>query len=73
MISEILNFSNNAFETAKFWCIVSFTFITKEKLQFSLIWIFYWCLVKEGWSQKIAEQLAIQGAVTNKPLVYKKN
>ena len=50
-------FTNNAFETAGYWCIVGLTAIlrlyTKEQLPFSnlisnlLIGSFYYCLVKE--------------------------
>ena len=40
---------NGAFETAELWCIVHLTTVfTKEKLHFSLIFIFYCGLVKKG-------------------------
>ena len=36
------------------WFNSYFMFIVKEKLHFSLICIFYCCLVKEGWALKVA-------------------
>ena len=67
------NFPNNAYETAKFWCIVGLTiFIAKEKLHF-FICSFYCCLVKEGWALKIAWQLATRGLVAYKLVAYKKD
>ena len=63
-------------DTATFWCIVClttiFTFITKEKLNFSLICSFYCCLVKKGWALKVASQFTIWWQVAYKPVVYKK-
>ena len=53
MISDF-KFPNNTFETAEFWFIVFFTFITTEKLYISLIFSFYCCLVKDGGALKVA-------------------
>ena len=50
-----------------------FTFITKEKLHFSLICIFYCGLVKKGWALKVAVQFAVPGLVAYNPVAYKKN
>ena len=49
-----------------------FTFITKGKLHFSLIYRFYCCLVKEGWALEIAYQFVIRELVAYKPVAYKK-
>ena len=43
-----------------------FTFATKEKLRFSLIFSFYCSLVKEGWAMKVAYQFAFWGLVAYK-------
>ena len=57
MIFMISNFPNNAFETAKFWCIVglaaTFHLLQRNKL-FSVICSFYCYLVKEGSAMKVA-------------------
>ena len=50
-----------------------FTFITKEKLHFSLICIFYCGLVKKGLALKVAVQFAVRGLVAYNPVAYKKN
>ena len=50
-----------------------FTIITKEKLHFSLVCSFYFCLAKEGWALKAAEQFTMRGLVAYKPVAYKKN
>ena len=61
------------------WIVVScsfnnyFTFITKEKLHFSLICIFYYGLVKKGWALKVAVQIAVRGPVAYNPVAYKKS
>ena len=49
-----------------------FTFITKEKLHFSLICSFYGFLVKKGRALKVAWQFAIRELVAYKPAAYKK-
>ena len=46
-------------------------FLIKEKLRFSLIFSFYCCLVKDGWTLKDAWQFAARGLVTYKPVAYK--
>ena len=50
-----------------------FTIITKKKLHFSLVCSFYFCLAKEGWALKAAEQFTIRGLVAYKPVGYKKS
>ena len=50
-----------------------FTFITKEKLQFSLFCCLYCCLVKECWALKVALQFAIRRLVAYKTVAYKKS
>ena len=49
-----------------------FTFITKDKLHFSLICIFYCGLVKKGWALKVAVQFAVRELVASKPVADKK-
>ena len=51
----------------------NFTFVTKEKLHFSLICIFYCGLVKKGWALKLAVQFAVRGLIAYSPVAYKKN
>ena len=45
-----------------------FTFVTKKKLHFSMIFIFYCRLVKEGWALKVAQQFAIRRLVAYKKI-----
>ena len=49
-----------------------FTFIAKEKLHFSLVCRFSCCLVKEGWTPKVAWQFAIRRLVGYKQFAYEK-
>ena len=68
--SEILNFSKNCFWDS--WSFVNcrfdshFAFIAKEEINFSLIFSFYYCLVKECWALKVAEQFSMRGLVAYK-------
>ena len=48
------------------------TFITKEKLHFSVTCSFYCCLEKELSALKVAFQFAIRGLVVYKPVTYNK-
>ena len=52
-------------------CKSYFTFITKEKLYFSLICSFYCCLVKGVWVLKVVWQFTTQGVVAYKFLIKK--
>ena len=52
-------------------CKSYFTFITKEKLYFSLICSFYCCLVKGVWVLKVVWQFTTQGVVAYKLLIKK--
>ena len=49
-----------------------FTFITMQKLHFSVTCSFYYCLEKEGSALKVAYQFAIRGLVAYKPAAHKK-
>ena len=49
------------------WFDSCFMILTKWKLHFSLISSFYCCLVKEGWTLKVAQQFAMQGIVAYEP------
>ena len=72
----ILKFSQKCFWDS--WVLVYcwfdsyFTFISKAKLQFSLICNFHYCLLKGDWALKVAYQFAIRGLVAYKPATYKK-
>ena len=46
--------------------------ITNEKLHFSLICSFYYCLVKKGWALKVASEFAIRWLVAYESVAYKK-
>ena len=67
-----LNFPKNSFETVKFWSLdyltAIFTFLSKGKFHFPLIRSFCCCLLKEGWTLKVAYQFAIPGLVAYKPV-----
>ena len=49
----------------------NFTFITKEKLLFSLMCIFYCGLMKKSWALKVAVQFAVRGLVAYNTVAYK--
>ena len=49
-----------------------FTFITKEKLHFSLICSFFIVASWKSWALKVGQQFATRGLVAYKPIAYKK-